>query len=150
KMTSLIIKDRVRTLPVVVFLSMALTRCCFVYAQYGTVSSYHYIMAFVEAGLSFILTLIFLQSLPIVTSKRAKQSLKIEEIICFMILIASVLTGFTGVSFQGMQAELILARYVVLTFAFIGGASIGCTVGVVTGLILSLSNIGNLYQMSLL
>ncbi|MCY8652148.1 stage II sporulation protein E [Bacillus haynesii] len=150
KMTSLIIKDRVRTLPVVVFLAMAVTRCGFVYAEYGTVSGYHYIMAFVEAGLSFILTLIFLQSLPIVTSKRAKQSLKIEEIICFMILIASVLTGLTGVSFQGMQAELILARYVVLAFAFIGGASIGCTVGVVTGLILSLSNIGNLYQMSLL
>jgi stage II sporulation protein E len=108
-MTSLIIKDRVRTLPVVVFLAMAVTRCGFVYAEYGTVSGYHYIMAFVEAGLSFILTLIFLQSLPIVTSKRAKQSLKIEEIICFMILIASVLTGLTGVSFQGMQAELILA-----------------------------------------
>ena len=61
KMTSLIIKDRVRTLPVVVFLAMAVTRCGFVYAEYGTVSGYHYIMAFVEAGLSFILTLIFLR-----------------------------------------------------------------------------------------
>ncbi|MDA1478206.1 stage II sporulation protein E [Bacillus changyiensis] len=150
KMTSLIIKDGFRTLPVVIFLSMALARCTFVYAQYGKVTSYYYVMAFVEAGLAFILTLIFLQSLPIVTSKRAKQSLKIEEIICFMILIASVLTGLTGVSFQGLQAELILARYTVLVFAFIGGASIGCTVGVVTGLILSLANIGNLYQMSLL
>ncbi|BBP86504.1 hypothetical protein BsIDN1_01220 [Bacillus safensis] len=67
-----------------------------------------------------------------------------------MILIASVLTGLAGITFQGMQAEHILSRYVVLTFAFIGGASIGCTVGVVTGLILGLANIGNLYQMSLL
>lgn len=67
-----------------------------------------------------------------------------------MILIASVLTGLAGLSYQGMQAEHILARYVVLSFSFIGGASIGCTVGVVTGLILGLANIGNLYQMSLL
>ncbi|MCI2455359.1 stage II sporulation protein E, partial [Listeria monocytogenes] len=109
-----------------------------------------YVMAGVEAGLAFILTLIFLQSLPIFTVRKIKHSLKVEEIICFMILIASVLTGLAGITFQGMQAEHILSRYVVLTFAFIGGASIGCTVGVVTGLILGLANIGNLYQMSLL
>ncbi|MCY9135502.1 stage II sporulation protein E [Bacillus atrophaeus] len=150
KIAAFMIEDRVKMLPIVVFLSMAVARAGFIYAQNGAFTTYDYVMAIVEAGLSFILTLIFLQSLPIFTVKKVKQSLKIEEIICFMILIASVLTGLAGVSFQGMQAEHVLARYVVLSFSFIGGASIGCTVGVVTGLILGLANIGNLYQMSLL
>lgn len=150
KVASFITDDRVKALPIVVFFSMAAARFGFVYAQNGAFTTYDYVMAVVEAGLSFILTLIFLQSLPIFTVKKVKQSLKIEEIICFMILIASVLTGLAGLSYQGMQAEHILARYVVLSFSFIGGASIGCTVGVVMGLILGLANIGNLYQMSLL
>lgn len=150
KVVSFIIKDPVKTLPVVIVLSMLITRGAFVYLEQGAVQSYDYVMAGVEAGLAFILTLIFLQSLPIFTVRKIKHSLKVEEIICFMILIASVLTGLAGITFQGMQAEHILSRYVVLSFAFIGGASIGCTVGVVTGLILGLANIGNLYQMSLL
>ncbi|WLR41939.1 stage II sporulation protein E [Bacillus carboniphilus] len=41
-----------------------------------------------------------------------------------------------------------MAKYVVLFFAFIGGASIGCTVGIVIGLILSLANVDNLTYMS--
>ncbi|MEJ8552564.1 stage II sporulation protein E [Bacillus velezensis] len=150
KIGTYIVQDRVKMLPIVVFFSMAAARIGFVYFESGAFTTYDYVMAVVEAGLAFILTLIFLQSLPIFTIKKVKQSLKIEEIICFMILIASVLTGLAGVSFQGMQAEHILARYVVLSFSFVGGASIGCTVGVVTGLILGLANIGNLYQMSLL
>lgn len=150
KVTSFIYNNRIRTLPVIIFFSMALTRSIFVYINSGAFSAYDYVMAFVEAGLSFILTLIFLQSLPIFTVQKMKQSFKIEEIICFMILIASVLTGLAGISFYGLQIEHILSRYSVLTFAYIGGASIGCTVGVVTGLILGLANVGNLYQISLL
>ncbi|MGG3625407.1 stage II sporulation protein E [Bacillus gobiensis] len=150
KLISFIYDDRIKTLPLIVFFSMALTRSIFVYTGSGAFSAYDYVMALVEAGLSFILTLIFLQSLPIFTVSKMKQSLKVEEIICFMILVASVLTGLAGISFYGMQTEHILSRYSVLTFAYIGGASIGCTVGVVTGLILGLANVGNLYQISLL
>nr|WP_308807792.1 stage II sporulation protein E [Alkalicoccobacillus plakortidis] len=46
--------------------------------------------------------------------------------------------------------EHVLARYLLLIFGLVGGAAIGSTVGVVTGLILSLASLASLYQMSLL
>ena len=46
--------------------------------------------------------------------------------------------------------KIFLSRYLVLIFAYVGGAAIGSTVGVVTGLILALANVASLYQMSML
>src|SRR5699024_9582342 len=65
-------------------------------------------------------------------------------------LIAYILTGKIGWENYGASMEQIFSRYFVLLLAFVGGAAIGSTVGVVAGLILSLANVANLYQMSLL
>jgi len=150
KMTSFFYHDKLKALPFNIFLSLLITRLVYTYLSSGWLTLYDYMMAGVEAGLAFILTLIFLQSIPLISARKFKQTYKIEEIICLMILLASVMTGLIGIHYQQMQAEHIFSRYVVLLFAFTGGASIGCTVGVVTGLVLSLANIGNLYHMSLL
>ncbi|WP_407941609.1 stage II sporulation protein E [Metabacillus schmidteae] len=150
RLVSYVSKDQLKVLPFVIFGTVAITRLAYSFAIKTELMLYDYMMAGVESGLSFILTLIFLQSIPLISARKYKQSLKIEEIICIMILLASVMTGLVGVSFQNLQAEHIFSRYIVLLFAFIGGSSIGCTVGVVTGLILSLANVGNLYHMSLL
>ncbi|MFC0274278.1 stage II sporulation protein E [Metabacillus herbersteinensis] len=150
KLTTFVYKDKLKALPFLVFLTIAMTRLSFFYISGSSLTLYEYMMAGVESGLAFILTLIFLQSIPLISARKYKQSLKIEEIICIMILLASVMTGLVGVTYQDLQAEHVISRYIVLLFAFIGGSSIGCTVGVVTGLILSLANVGNLYQMSLL
>src|SRR5699024_3620238 len=66
-----------------------------------------------------------------------------------VILLASILTGMIGWEIYSASVEHIFSRYFVLILAFVGGAAIGSTVGVVTGLILSLANVANLYQMSL-
>lgn len=107
-------------------------------------------MAGVEASLGFILTLIFLQSLPLLSSSKRKQTLKTEEIVCLIIMLASVMTGTIGWSFYELSVEHVLSRYLVLLFAFIAGATVGSTVGVVTGLIFSLANISSFHHMSLL
>ncbi|MCD7036658.1 stage II sporulation protein E [Metabacillus sp. GX 13764] len=150
KLFSYFIKEQLKILPLLIFLSVLTSRLAFSYVIDGAITPYNSLMAGVESGLSFILTLIFLQSLPLMSANKYKQTLKVEEIICLMILIASAMTGFVGVSYMHFQAEHVFSRYAVLLFAFIAGSSIGCTVGVVTGLILSLANVGNLYQMSLL
>src|SRR5690625_5189870 len=67
-----------------------------------------------------------------------------------IILIASILTGTIGWEIYGASMEQIFSRYFVLLLSFVGGAVIGSTVGVVAGLIMSLANVANLYQMSLL
>ncbi|HET7581005.1 MAG TPA: stage II sporulation protein E [Bacillales bacterium] len=144
------LKDPAKTLPFIVFLSSFLGRSAITYLLKGGIEETALLLAVVEGGLGFVLTMIFLQSVPLLSAKTLKRSLKNEEIICFIILLASVLTGTTGWIIHGLSVEHILSRYFVLLFAFVGGAAIGSTVGVVIGLILSLANIAGLYQMSLL
>ncbi|MFC0472896.1 stage II sporulation protein E [Halalkalibacter kiskunsagensis] len=150
KVVAKYVKDSTKALPYTVFSASIVTRLAIVFFLEGTVSNYALMMATVEAGLSFILTMIFLQSVPIVTSRKLKQPLRNEEIVCLIILLASVMTGTVGWVLYDMTVEHVLARYLVLAFAFVGGAAIGSTVGVVTGLILSLASVASLYQMSLL
>jgi stage II sporulation protein E len=107
-------------------------------------------MTGVEAALSLILTLIFIQAIPVFTLSRKNYHLKNEEIVCLMILLASVMTGTVGWVVEGISVEHVLSRYLILLFALVGGAPMGASVGVVTGLILSLANVQAIYQMSLL
>ncbi|GMB10058.1 stage II sporulation protein E [Thermolongibacillus altinsuensis] len=139
-----------RRLPIVVFLTSLGVKLAMAYIWKKEWTLYEGMTTLVEAGLAFILTLIFLQSMPLFDNRKHKQSLKPEEIISFVILISSMLTGMIGWSFYQLSLEHIMARYLLLLFAFVAGATIGSTVGVVTGLILSLANVSNLYQMSLL
>lgn len=104
----------------------------------------------VEGALGFILTIIFMQSVPFLSLEKRKQPLRAEEMICLVIMIASTLTGLSGVIVGDVSFEHILSRYFVLSFAFIGGASTGAITGVITGLIISLANTASLTQMSLL
>lgn len=137
-------------LPYIVFVASFMARGGLVYLVEGSISEYALMMTTVESGLSFILTMIFLQSVPFITDKKIQQPLKNEEIVCLIILLASVMTGTVGWVVYDLTIEHILARYLVLLFAFVAGAAIGSTVGVVTGLILSLASVASLYHMSLL
>jgi stage II sporulation protein E len=140
----------VKALPYIVFGSVISANFLFIATMTKEFGLYHLSMMAVEAGLSFILTMIFLQSVPLISLKKRKQALKTEEIISLVILLASILTGTMGWTLYDMSIEHIFSRYLVLLFAFCAGATIGSTVGVVTGLILSLANVTSLYQMSLL
>ncbi|HET7628844.1 MAG TPA: stage II sporulation protein E [Bacillales bacterium] len=142
--------DPAKALPILVFAANMLGRAAFTFLAKGKVTPSDWLLSSVEAGLAFVLTMIFLQSVPLLSTKTLKRSLKNEEIICFIILLASVLTGTTGWFIRGLSVEHVLSDYFVILFAFVGGAAIGSTVGVVVGLILSLANVASLYQMSLL
>ncbi|QDP38841.1 stage II sporulation protein E [Radiobacillus deserti] len=138
-----------RILPIIVFFASGLPRI-FTLSFTSELSTYEWTLAAVEGVLSAVLVLIFMQSIPLLSPKRYKPSLKNEEIVCMIILLASVLTGTIGWEIQGASMEQILSRYLVLWLSYVGGAAIGSTVGVVAGLILSLANVASLYQMSLL
>lgn len=111
---------------------------------------YPLMMAAIDAVLGFVLTLVFLQALPLFTYKQKSRALRNEEVLCLIILLASVMTGLVGWTINGLSLEHILSRFLILIFALAGGAPLGAAVGVVTGLILSLADIGAIYQMSLL
>lgn len=107
-------------------------------------------MAGVEALLSFILTLIFIQAVPVLSATRKSYSLRNEEIICLIILLASMMTGTVGWHLGPLTVEHIMSRYLILLFALVGGAPLGASVGVIAGMILSLADPNAVYQMSLL
>lgn len=131
------------------FLAPMISRL-FLYSFSGQMTIYEWLHLFVESVLAVILLLIFMQSIPLLSLKNYRIKLKNEELICLIILFSSILTGFIGWELYDVSFELIFSRYIVLTLAYVGGAAVGTTVGVVAGLILSLANVANLYQMSLL
>ncbi|WP_010094847.1 stage II sporulation protein E [Ornithinibacillus scapharcae] len=143
------IKGQYAKIPILVFLATVGPRIC-LYSFSGQLTSYEWMLILVEGVLGTVLVLIFMQSVPLLSKNRYRPTLKNEEIVCMIILIASILTGTVGWELYGASVEQVLSRYFVLIFAFVGGAAIGSTVGVVAGLILSLANVANLYQMSLL
>ncbi|HZG60932.1 MAG TPA: stage II sporulation protein E [Anoxybacillus sp.] len=148
--TKKFINGSIKVMPFIVFFTSFSIKLAMIYFISNNWTVYEIVMALVESGLGFILALIFLQSVPLLTVHKRKQLLKPEEMISIIILLASMLTGTIGWSFYDLSLEHIMSRYLVLLLAFVAGATIGSTVGVVTGLILSLANVDSLYQMSLL
>ncbi|MFE9279174.1 stage II sporulation protein E [Paenibacillus glucanolyticus] len=115
-----------------------------------SITWYSMMMLTLNAVLSFVLTLVFIQAIPVLTLRKKSYVLRNEEILCIIILLASVMTGAVGWTVQSLSVEHVLSRYLILLFALVGGAPLGASVGVVTGLILSLANISAFSQMSLL
>src|SRR5699024_9263874 len=99
---------------------------------------------------AFVLLLSFMQSIPLLTHKKYQPALKNEEVVCMIILVASVLTGFIGWYIACVLLVQVFSLYIVLVFALVCVAAIVSSVGVVVGFILSLASVVNLYQMSLL
>lgn len=144
------LKNEARSLPVYVSLILMVGKLAENFAVTRELSLYDAMMAAVQGSLAFILTLIFMQSIPLLTMNKRKQSLTTEEIVSFIIMLASVMTGTIGWVAYDLSVEHILSRYLVLVFSFVAGATVGSTVGVVTGLIFSLANVSSFYHMSLL
>ena len=144
------LEQQYKLVPAYVFISFGLTSFAMHYLVERKFLLYDGLMMGVEAGLAFILTLIFIQCIPLMFAPKRSRTLRTEEVVSLTILIASILTGTIGWTIYDLSFEHILSRYLVLVFALSAGAAIGSTVGVVTGLIFSLASVATLFQMSLL
>ncbi|NHM33505.1 stage II sporulation protein E [Neobacillus terrae] len=144
------LNNEIRALPFFVSGVLLISKLAEAFIVHKELSVYDGMMAGVQASLGFILVLIFMQSIPLITFNKRRQSLKTEEIVCLIILLASIMTGTIGWKVYGLSLEHIMSRYLVLLFSYVAGAAVGSTVGVVTGLIFSLANVSSFYHMSLL
>ncbi|WP_240689158.1 stage II sporulation protein E [Ammoniphilus sp. YIM 78166] len=142
-------KRELNQAPFIVLASLLISRMAYTYLA-NEMTLYSAIMNVVEAILAMVLTLIFVQSLPFLTSRKYHHELKTDEIVCLVILLASVMTGTIGWTIEGVSVQSTLAKYLVLTLAFVGGGMIGATVGVITGVIISLADVRMVEQISLL
>jgi len=144
------LKNEIRALPFFVGSILGVGELTESFIMSSQLTLYDLMMVGVQASLAFILTLIFLQSIPLLIMNKRRQLLKTEEIVCLIIMLASILSGTIGWKVYDMSIEHIMSRYLVLVFSFIAGATVGSTVGVVTGLIFSLASVSSFYHMSLL
>ncbi|OEF95769.1 stage II sporulation protein E [Desulfuribacillus alkaliarsenatis] len=103
-------------------------------------TNYTFVMAGLESALALLLTLIFVQAVPILFGRMTSRILKNEEIICVFILIASVLIGMSNWVWYGVHMDQIMGGLAIILLAYAGGAGIGAAIGVVIGLIMSLAN----------
>jgi stage II sporulation protein E len=109
-----------------------------------------YVLTLVEAGLAFVLTMLFVHALPVLARTRKASQMRHEEWVGIAILLACLLTGMTGWTVYGIAVAGVLSRYFVVIVAYVGGLALGTSAGVVTGMILSLSNIGAASEIGLL
>lgn len=142
--------NEMRAMPLFVGIILGIGKLAESFILSKQLTLYDAMMVGVQASLAFILTLIFLQSIPLLTLNNRRQLLKTEEIVCLIIMLASIMTGTIGWKIYDLSVEHIMSRYLVLVFSFIAGATVGSTVGVVTGLIFSLASVSSFYHMSLL
>lgn len=144
------LKNEMRIIPFFVAIILGAGKLAESFIVSRQLTLYDAMMVGVQASLAFILTLIFLQSIPLLIMSKRRQLLKTEEIVCLIIMLASIMTGTIGWKIYDLSLEHIMSRYLVLVFSFIAGATVGSTVGVVTGLIFSLASVSSFYHMSLL
>ncbi len=142
--------NEVKSLPFFVGIILGAGKLAEAFILSQQLTLYDLMMVGVQTSLAFILTLIFLQSIPLLTLSKRRQLLKTEEIVCLIIMLASIMSGTIGWKVYDLSIEHIMSRYLVLVFSFIAGATVGSTVGVVTGLIFSLASVSSFYHMSLL
>ncbi|MCD9026296.1 stage II sporulation protein E [Cohnella silvisoli] len=135
--------------PVVVFAATLLVRV-FSTLLADKTSWLPYVLTLVEAGLAFVLTLLFIHALPVLARTRKASHLRHEEWVGIAILLACLLTGMTGWTVYGIAVASVLSRYFVVMTAFVGGPALGTSAGVVAGMILSLSNMGAASEIGLL
>ncbi|MEX2459903.1 MAG: stage II sporulation protein E [Paenibacillaceae bacterium] len=142
-------KADISYVPILSFVSVFLVQLFSISVHVG-LNGYALLITTVEALLSLILTLIFMQAVSVFTLAWKKQGLKSEEIVCMIILLASVMTGTVGWTIGSVSVEHVLSRFLILLFAIVGGAPLGASVGVITGLILSLADTQAVVEISLL
>ncbi|WP_100332747.1 stage II sporulation protein E [Bacillus xiapuensis] len=144
-------KEDAVSLPFYVFFTVLGVKLSFAYVLNDQlISGYDVLISAIESSLAFILTLIFMQAIPFLSLNKRLKTLKIEEIVSLIIMLASITSGTIGWSVYGLSIEHVFSRYLVLIFSFVSGAAVGSTVGVVTGLIFSLASVSSFFQMSLL
>lgn len=87
-----------------------------------------------EGLLVLILTMIFLQGLPLLTRRGSLRGLDNEESICLIVLATMVMLGFSGLRLGGISFQQVLGKYLIMLMALTGGAGMGAALGTSYGI----------------
>ena len=120
------------------FLSLGL--CNLIYCYGRGFLTYDFILAVLESIVGFMMVYVFKHVVGVLFEQKKRRILSSEEIICMSISFALLIVGFWDITILGFSAKNILSVAFTLTFAYIGGAGVGASIGLTLGFILSLSS----------
>jgi stage II sporulation protein E len=104
------------------------------------VSFYAEMVVIFEALISGILTLVFIVANDVVKQRKHLVNFCFEDIAAFLVLGVGIVMGLSGIHFIGLSISSILCRFGILIAAFLWGSGGGCMVGVMCGIIPSISS----------
>lgn len=93
-----------------------------------------------ESIAGFVMVYIFSRSVDVLWDQKRRQILSGEEIICLSIFLSLLIIGFWDITILSFSLRNSLTIFLILLFAYMGGAGTGAAIGVTTGFMLSLSS----------
>jgi stage II sporulation protein E len=132
------------------FLAGAVDTAVRLAATGGVWSRYDVFLAFAEGALVIILSLIFLQCLPVLLARTGTHKLRQDQVVSLAILVGSVVTGMSGLEIQGVSLVAVAIDWLVLTLAAAGGIGLGCAAAIVVGVLAMLDHAQTLAQVAVL
>jgi len=107
----------------------------------GGMLIYDYILMALEGVLGYVMVYVFQHVMAVALEKTRRRILSNEEMISISIFVALLISGLWDVNIFGLSTRNILSILLVLIFSYIGGPGVGASMGIMVGLVLSLSSV---------
>ncbi|QQE81097.1 stage II sporulation protein E [Alicyclobacillus sp. SO9] len=119
-------------------------------ASHQSWSRYHVFLSLAEGALVAVLSLIFLQCMPLFNLRKSQNRLRTDQLLSITIFVGSVMTGLTGMVFHNVSALAVGTDVIVMVMAAAGGVGVSATVGIVVGVLAMLDHSLTLSQVAIL
>ncbi|HHU50025.1 MAG TPA: stage II sporulation protein E [Clostridiales bacterium] len=101
---------------------------------------YEVLIGLFESIVGFVMVYIFYRTADVLWDSKRRKVLSGEEMICLSIFLSLLIIGFWDIAVFNFSLQNILAVFLILLFAYMGGAGTGAAIGITTGFMLSLSS----------
>jgi len=109
--------------------------------QPGGMLIYDYLAMGLESVIGFVMVYVFQYAIGVIGEKTRRRILSNEEMISISIFIALLISGLWDINIFGLSTRNILSILFVLIFSYIGGPGVGASMGIMVGLVLSISSV---------
>jgi stage II sporulation protein E len=112
------------------------------------ITLYNAILAFFNAGICMILSLVFSYGIPLILKENHRR-VSGENIACLLVMAAGIVSGIGQWSLAGYGLKAVLGSLVIMVLACAGGPGLGAAAGISIGLVTGLSEENTLLSLGI-
>ncbi|HHY81198.1 MAG TPA: stage II sporulation protein E [Clostridiales bacterium] len=101
---------------------------------------YEMLIGIFESIAGFVMVYIFSGSTDVILDRKRRHLLSGEEMICLSIFLSLIIIGFWDIDILGFSVRNTFTIFLILFFAYLGGAGVGAAIGITAGFMLSLAS----------